>query len=685
MSTELGKAYVQIVPSAQGIKGSISNIMDGETESAGKTSGTNFVGALKKVIVAAGIGKVVKEALSAGADIQQSLGGIETLYKGSAEKMKQYANQAFETTGMSANSYMETVTSFSAGLISSMGGDTEAAAEVANRAMIDMSDNANKMGTDMSAIETAYQGFAKQNYTMLDNLKLGYGGTKTEMERLLADATELSGVEYNIDNLADVYNAIGVIQDELGITGTTALEASETFTGSFAAMKAAAENVLAGLTTGYNLGPSLQSLAQTVATFLFDNLIPMVVNFATALPGALVTFFTTAVPLFLQKGAELITNLIQGIQNNLPLVIEKMKEMGINMITTISENVPILLQKGKDLITNLNNGANTIIPQVIAKVKELGTQIIAKITENLPTMLQKGKELLIKLADGLIDRIPVAISNIANLMKNLLQLLIDNLPNFLSKGAELIAKLTAGFAQAFPGIMSKIGEIMRSIITSIAKEAPTFLAKGLELLLKMAIGIAKALPDILRAVVNILTGIIKGIVGYGSQMIGAGYDLLLGMATGISNAVSSVVGRAVEAAEKVVSSVKSFFGIRSPSRVFMEIGAYLDEGLAKGINDNLRPVEKAMSEMEAAASGSFENDVAFRAHGNLMQSQLNQANLQDSDSKMDALIGLVGKLVDKKQDLYLDKDTLVGGVLDDVDKLLEEKRSQTDFAVGGAY
>ncbi|MDO4659652.1 PblA [Streptococcus sp.] len=282
MATEIAQAYVQLIPSARGITGKIQSLLNPEAsaagQSAGQSLGSSLVGIMKKVIVAAGIGKAFSAAIREGAALQQSLGGIETLFKGSADKVKGYANEAYKTTGLSANAYMENVTGFSASLLQSLGGDTNKAAETANMAMIDMSDNANKMGTSMESIQMAYQGFAKQNYTMLDNLKLGYGGTKQEMQRLLADAEKLTGVKYDINNLSDVYSAIHTIQENLDITGTTAKEAASTFSGSFESMKAAAQNVLGKLALGENILPSLHALLKTTSTFLFDNFLPMIGN-----------------------------------------------------------------------------------------------------------------------------------------------------------------------------------------------------------------------------------------------------------------------------------------------------------------------------------------------------------------------------------------------------------------------
>lgn len=313
---ELAKAYVQIVPSAEGIQGSISRIMGGEASSAGESAGTllgtKLVGTLKKVIAAAGIGKMISDSLNLGGALQQSIGGIETLFGAGGRSIEEYAKsvgksvdavkdeyaslmqsqqtvfdnaaQAYRTVGLSANEYMEQTTSFAASLLSSVSKDTNAAAQLANMAMVDMADNANKMGTDMASIQNAYQGFAKQNYTMLDNLKLGYGGTQAEMQRLLTDAEKLSGVHYELGNLADMYSAIHIIQTDLDITGTTAKEAATTLTGSFAAMKAAAQNVLGDWSTGADLTAPMQALADTARTFLQGNLLPMIGNVLAGIP-----------------------------------------------------------------------------------------------------------------------------------------------------------------------------------------------------------------------------------------------------------------------------------------------------------------------------------------------------------------------------------------------------------------
>lgn len=292
----IATAYVQVCPSMDGVADEVRKKFEDTGDRSGSAFGSGFAKKAMTALSAAAIGKTLKDSLLAGADLQQSLGGVETLFKDSAAKVIANAERAYSTAGMSANAYMQQVTGFSASLLQSLGGDTVKAAGLADTAMQDMADNANKFGTDMQSITYAYQGFAKQNYTMLDNLKLGYGGTKAEMERLLETANQLNAqqgiyTEYQISSFADVVSAIHVVQTEMGVTGTTAKEASETFTGSLNAMKAAAENVAANLALGREIQPALDALADTVVTFVGGNLIPMVVSILSALPGAVLGIF----------------------------------------------------------------------------------------------------------------------------------------------------------------------------------------------------------------------------------------------------------------------------------------------------------------------------------------------------------------------------------------------------------
>ena len=367
---ELAKAYVQIVPSAEGIQGKITEALGGEPaaagDAAGQSLGAQLVGTLKKVIAAAGIGKIISESINLGGALQQSLGGVETLFKDSADTVKAYAAQAYKTVGLSANDYMEQTTSFAASLLSSVSQDTQAAADLANMAMVDMADNSNKMGTSMQDIQNAYQGFAKQNYTMLDNLKLGYGGTQAEMQRLLKDAEKISGVHYDLGNLADMYSAIHVIQKEMDITGTTAKEASTTLTGSFAAMKAAAENVLADWSTGADLTEPLQALADTAQTFLVDNLLPMIGNVLAGIPEIVYSL----VPELLQTGTELLSSLAQGFTEGIPEFFSTALPQLLAFTDQLRDNAASFVDAGLNLITQLLNGLIAGLPDLIAYVPE---------------------------------------------------------------------------------------------------------------------------------------------------------------------------------------------------------------------------------------------------------------------------------------------------------------------------
>lgn len=375
MATNLGKAYVQIMPSAKGISGMISKELDGEVKSAGQSAGNSLISTIKGAIVAAGIGKLFATSLLEGGKLQQSLGGVETLFKNNANMVKQYANEAYKTTGLSANAYMENVTGFSASLLQSLGGDTAKAAKVANMAMIDMADNSNKMGTSMELIQNAYQGFAKQNYTMLDNLKLGYGGTKQEMQRLLADAQKLTGVKYDINNLSDVYEAIHVIQKELQITGTTAKEASTTLQGSFASMKAAFLNLLGNLSLGQDIKPALEALASTTMTFLVGNFLPMVGNVLKGLPTLVIGAFSglaeqlrgvlgdevvNKIQGYLEKVSGAVDSFIEVLTGKLSKGqgIDLMKSLGVdegtaNTIVTIADNIRTAFQNIWEAIKNV--------------------------------------------------------------------------------------------------------------------------------------------------------------------------------------------------------------------------------------------------------------------------------------------------------------------------------------------
>lgn len=372
MATEIAKAYVQIIPTTKGIKNQLENELNVPGAKIGEKAGKSFAGSLAKAILgtAAIKGAIdgVKRIISDYADYEQLVGGVETLFSDSADIIQSYAANAYKTAGMSANQYMETVTSFSASLLQSLGGDTKQAASVADMAITDMADNANKMGTSMESIQNAYQGFAKQNYTMLDNLKLGYGGTKTEMERLLADAEKFSGVKYDISSLNDVYQAIHVVQTEMGITGTTAKEASETISGSLSSMKSAWSNLLVGLADeNANFDELVQNFVGTVVN-VGENLLPRI-KVAVDGAGKLVLAFADTI---------------------LPMVVE-----------TIIEHIPQIIETGMKFITSLIIGLAKEIPTLIAYTPQIVKAIVQALVYAIPEMANAGKQLIAGVWEGI--------------------------------------------------------------------------------------------------------------------------------------------------------------------------------------------------------------------------------------------------------------------------------------------
>ena len=499
MATELGKAYVQIVPSAQGIKSALTGMFDEETdglgERVGRSLGQKLAGTLKSVIAAAGIGKVISDSLNIGGALQQSLGGVETLFKANADTVKEYAAQAYQTVGLSANDYMETTTSFAASLLSSVSQDTNAAAQLANMAMVDMADNANKMGTDMQSVQNAYQGFAKQNYTMLDNLKLGYGGTQAEMQRLLNDATRISGVKYDLGNLADMYSAIHIIQQEMDITGTTAREAATTLTGSFASMKAAAENVLGNWSAGADLTQPLQALADTAQTFLVGNLLPMVGNVLTGIPQIVsglvpqvMQTLYTIVPQALQAGTEMLTSLAQGFAQGIPEFL------------------------------------STALPQLLSFTDELRA--------NAGSFVDAGLNLITQLANGLIAGLPDLIAYVPDIVINICGIINDNMPKIISTGVELIAQLVVGIAKAVPDLLANWKKILQAVLSVIS--AVNWLNIGQNILTGIADGIKSMGTNLLNAFKSAFSHPLEWLASLPKKMLDFGKSILQSFTNGLT-------------------------------------------------------------------------------------------------------------------------------------------------------
>lgn len=553
MATELGQAYIQIMPSAKGIQGSIQKQFDPEAESAGKSAGSKLGAGIKVAAMAAvaatgvALGAIISKSLSEGADLQQSLGGIETLFKKNGDKVKTFANEAYKTAGMSANDYMQTVTSFSASLLQSMGGDTEAATDVANMALIDMSDNANKMGTSMESIQDAYKGFAKQNYTMLDNLSLGYGGTKTEMERLLADATKLTGVKYDISNLDDVYNAIHAVQEEMGITGTTAKESAETFSGSLDSMKAAFANVMGGLSLGQDIKPALQALATTTSTFLFGNFLPMVKNILSALPGAFVTLFQSAAPLFMQAGTDFLSSLGIGISGG----------MG-GLLSTFMATINPVIAGIKTAFSQ--------IPQLFQTIVSSVTPFISMIAAGFAKLDFSGFQSLIS---AVVPAIQNAFSVMMGIVGPAIESVVSSFVKMWNAAQPLISVLAGALMPALQVLGAFVGGFLKGALMGLSATFDTVRA-----VIGFLTPVISYLVTGFKAIVPALTSVatwVGTVIGFFTNLSGAGNSLKTILTSSWSN-IRSMITTAGSSIGKVINVIRSAFtGVGSAGGVLRNI------------------------------------------------------------------------------------------------------------------
>lgn len=540
MATEIGQAYIQLVPSARGISGAIQKQIDPEATSAGQSAGLKLGTGLKVAALAsvaalgASLGKIISSSISEGADLQQSLGGIETLFKGSANKVKKYADQAYRTSGLSANGYMENVTSFSASLLQSLGGNTSKAADQANMAMIDMSDNSNKMGTSMESIQDAYKGFAKSNYTMLDNLSLGYGGTKTEMQRLLADATKLTGVKYDINNLSDVYSAIHAVQGELGITGTTAKESASTFSGSLASMKAAASNVLGKMALGQDIGPSLNALGTTTSTFLFKNFIPMVANILKSLPQAISAGLKAAGPA-LSEGLNSIISSFGGSASS------KLSGMFGNMSKAIQ---PLI------------NGFKTAFGQLPGLFSSIGLTI-GPIIETIGNAFGK---LNFSGIQNLITALIPAIQNAFQTMMTIVKPAIDDVISSFSRLWNAARPVITALGQMLMPVLQVVGAFLGGVFKGVLLAvAGTF--DVLSGVIRFLTPVFQVLVNVFKAVAPVLTVIAQWIgtlIGLFGGFGGAGNTLKTIMSN-TWNGIKTVISTSGNIIKTVIQAIKTVF------------------------------------------------------------------------------------------------------------------------------
>ena len=518
-----------------------------------------------------------KSALDSVGQLEQNVGGVETLFGDAADAVIASADRAYQTAGMSANDYMSTVTSFSASLLQSLGGNTEEAAKVADMAIIDMADNANKMGTSMDMIQNAYQGFAKQNYTMLDNLKLGYGGTKTEMERLLADAEKLTGVKYDINNLNDVYQAIHAVQEEMGITDTTAKEAASTLEGSMASAKAAWDNFMNGSGDADQLADAFATAADNIVKNLAE-IIPRFAETLPALGGAIIAqipgLVAAIVPAVLSAGQSVLKQLQDAV---LDFDFAGTADKVVQMITGFIEGDGLgsLLDTLVTIFTGIVNGISSMLPSLLPALIELISYVVTSLLDQLPAILDCALELILGLAQGILAALPVLIEALPEVISSIVEFLISAVPQIIDAGIELLMALVDALPVIIDALVDALPQIIKATVTALIAAAPQIAKAGIKLLGALieaipviVVELAKAVPDIVAAIIDVLAElpgligevfaeIVTDLVEWGQQMLSNASMAMSNMLSQVNSIIQELPGKIwthlVNAVNKVIA------------------------------------------------------------------------------------------------------------------------------------
>lgn len=605
-----------------------------------------------------------KQALSSAADLEQNIGGVETLFKDSANTVIENANNAFKTAGMSANEYMSTVTSFSASLLQGLGGDTAKAAQIADTAIIDMSDNANKMGTSMELIQNAYQGFAKQNYTMLDNLKLGYGGTQSEMARLindsgvLGDSMKVTAETLNNVSFDKIIQAIHTIQDRMGITGTTSKEASETISGSVASMKAAFDNFLNGSGDIDTLIESITTVAKNVsakiiemAPNLIDGLVQLITFISSQLPGLIEQLLPTL--------SKALVDLIKGLIKVIPGVIS-------SLASVLPEIIDTVLKGLIEIVNALAEQLPTLIPTIIQAI----LNIIPVLLENLPLFITAGIQLIMGLIQGLVTAIPLIVAQLPLIIQSIINALISLLPQIILMAPQIIISLITGLINAIPLLVEAIPQIITSMIEGFFNGMKQFLEVGMNIISNLWNGISEAIIGVLAKIPGIPKDILQKIKDGFSKIGDIGKNLVKGLWNGINNAKDWVLDKIKGFGKSILNGIKSFFGIHSPSTEFAWIGKMNILGLEEGMEDNIpdlnKTIDRTISYSADTAGLDFLKNGADYVSSSLYSGIPNQAvqnyNYSNDNSETNALLFDLNKgvnaLLEKDTNLYVNGKAL---------------------------
>ena len=576
-----GKIIIDTQIDSKGAEGGIKSL-SGKLGSLAKTGAVAITGLV--AAASAAVTGLVTLSIKQYAEYEQLVGGVETLFKDSAMVVQRYAANAFRSAGLSANEYMSTITGFSASLLQGLGGDTKKAAQIGNQAVVDMADNANKMGTAMGDIQNAYQGFAKQNYTMLDNLKLGYGGTKAEMQRLLVDAEKLTGIKYDINNFADIIEGIHAIQNEIGITGTTALEAEETISGSANAMKAAWSNMLTGFSKDtVNFDDLINDLVDTVGTFA-ENILPRI---KIALEG-----IGEVLPILVEEFASLGMDLLPGL-------IETGGQVVHSLINGIIAALPSLIKSGVNMIKSLANGIKTSLPTIMVSALEILNALVEGIVEILPMLLEVGLQALITLGQGIAAALPTLIPTLVNLVISMCDMIIENLPLILDVAIDIILALVQGLINALPTLIAEVPRIINSFASAIYDALPQILMMGIQIIWELIKGLIQSIPDLIANLPQIIMAIINAFTLINWWNIGK--NLIASIGSGIKSMISNIGTIAKFMAENVTTTIKDLFSSG------INIGKYLIQWLKTGITNGIGNLAQAARNVAISALDALKN------------------------------------------------------------------------------
>lgn len=695
--TELGQAFVQIMPSAKGIgkslKDELGNELPGAGEHAGKKMGGSLISTIGKVVLAAGIGKLIAGAMTAGGELQQNLGGTEAVFGTFANNVQTTAKDAYKNMGLSASDYMATANKMGS-LFQGSGVEQERALALTSDAMQRAADVASVMGVDTTMAMESIAGAAKGNFTMMDNLGVSMNATSLD-----AYALE-KGINFDwktADNAEKAELAMKMFMDRTSqYSGNFAKESTETFSGSLGAMKSSFQDMLATLATGGDMGPVLENLGGTIVTFA-KNLLPMISNVVKQLPTILVNLISTTGPELMAAGVQAIVDIGNGIGEALPTLIPQALNAILTIVDTLITNIPMLIDSGMTLLIGLAQGLMDALPQLVARIPDIITNLVTALTDGIPFIIQTGVDLLVSLLKDLPTIISTLMDAAPVIIESIITALLDNIPYIIQSGVELLTALIENLPKILVTIANAMPKIISSITKTLLNNIDVIIGAGVSLLTALIKNLPAILSALTKAMPQIISALVSALSGGVGDFIKIGGQLLAGLGEGISGAVGGIVRKAKEAAQKVVNSVKNFFGIASPSKVFAEIGEFLDAGLAEGIADNTKPITRAMDEVGALTTKSFESELAFNATtsksgpAGLAASLKSGIRTQDDnglsgsgsrDSRIENLLEIIAS---KDLRIFLDSRELGRGLYDTIDDLMTASTTNSRLATGGAF